>query len=112
MEIIFGDPQLAGIARVAKTTDFIFDSRNMKTKKPLRMDDLSLSTKEKVALESALDEQIYQEALQRFDHWPSYNITTPPIVNNNEANTDNADDDEDNDDEDEDEGEDDYGEEL
>ena len=39
---------------------------------PLRKDDLSESTKEMIARESAKDQQLYEEARDRFAHWPRY----------------------------------------
>ncbi|VEU35439.1 unnamed protein product [Pseudo-nitzschia multistriata] len=67
-KIVFGDARLAGDAEVKKKAADMTDD----TWVPLKKNTLSESTKELVARESAKDQKLYEEARDRFAHWPSY----------------------------------------
>mmetsp|Transcript_33006 Transcript_33006/g.37847 ORF Transcript_33006/g.37847 Transcript_33006/m.37847 type:complete len:467 (+) Transcript_33006:84-1484(+) len=75
MDIIVGNPAVAGIqTKVAKNTEFVFSTHKENSRPPLKQEDLSETTRQQVALESALDQQLYQTALERLvqSQWPSY----------------------------------------
>jgi hypothetical protein len=68
-QIIFGDHELAKVADKKKDITEMFEEDEMP---PLKKNKLSESTKEKIAKESSKDQQLYEEARDRFAHWPSY----------------------------------------
>jgi hypothetical protein len=67
-KILFGDAMLGADAVRRKEADKMNDDE---TVIPLRKKDLSESTIEKIKQESKLDQQLYEEARDRFAHWPS-----------------------------------------
>lgn len=67
MQIVFGDHELAGDADQKKNVEEIFEEDEVP---PLRKNALSEETKEKVRVESSKDIQLYEEACDRFAHWP------------------------------------------
>lgn len=69
MQIVFGDYTLAEGAERKKDTLEIFEEDEVP---PLRKSALSEATKEKVLKESAKDTLLYEEAVERFAHWPKY----------------------------------------
>jgi len=69
-KVVFGDHSLAIGAEQKKKVTHLFDEEDKVV--PLRKHALSESTKEMVARESAKDQQLYEEARDRFDHWPQY----------------------------------------
>ena len=69
MKILFGDHTLAGEAEKKKDVNSMFDPDELP---PLKKNRLSEATKEKVARESAKDQQLYEESRERFAHWPQY----------------------------------------
>ena len=84
-KMIFGNHKLAMDAEQEKKIEDLFEVWNEKQEEktatvdnlsermvPLRKDDLSESTKEMIARESAKDQQLYEEARDRFAHWPRY----------------------------------------
>lgn len=69
MKILFGDHTLAEGSEKKKDVNSMFDPDELP---PLKKNKLSEATKEKVAKESAKDQQLYEESLDRFAHWPQY----------------------------------------
>ena len=67
-KILFGDAMLGADAVRRKEADKMNDDE---TVIPLKKQDLSESTIEKIKQESKLDQQLYEEARDRFAHWPS-----------------------------------------
>jgi len=68
-KIVFGDHNLAKVADRKKDIAEFFDEDEMP---PLKMDKLSDATREMVLRESSKDTALYEEARDRFAHWPSY----------------------------------------
>ena len=69
MKIMLGDPTLAIESERKKDVDEMFDDDEPP---PLKKNKLSEATKEKVAKESAKDQQLYEESRDRFSHWPQF----------------------------------------
>jgi len=69
MEVVFGDHKLAWEADRKKDVEAIFEEDEVP---PLRKNALTEATKEKIRVESAKDTQLYEEARERFAHWPKY----------------------------------------
>ena len=69
MQIVFGDHTLAFEAEQKKSVEYIFEEDEVP---PLRKNAVSEATKEKVRTESAKDTQLFEEARDRFAHWPKY----------------------------------------
>jgi hypothetical protein len=68
-EIVFGDHKLAKLADKVKDINEMFDEDEMP---PLTKDKLSDATREMVLRLSSKDTALYEEARDRFAHWPSY----------------------------------------
>jgi hypothetical protein len=69
MQMVFGDHKIAERAEKKKDVNELFEEDEMP---PLKKDKLSEATKEKVKKGSAKDQQLYEEARDRYAHWPVY----------------------------------------
>jgi len=67
-KMVFGDAELARDAKPKKKASNLTDD----TWVPLKKKDLSETTKAMVAEKSAKDQHLYEEARDRFAHWPEY----------------------------------------
>jgi len=68
-QMVFGDKTWAQQAPKKKDVNEMFGEDEMP---PLKKDKLSQETKDMVAEKSAKDQQLYNEALERYAHWPAY----------------------------------------
>jgi hypothetical protein len=72
--LVFGDASWGLNTSIKKKVDTFYDNEeDIKLEiKPLKKYDLSDETKQKVLTESNLDQQLYEEILEKFNHWPKY----------------------------------------